>query len=104
MFISYPCVEGLKQIENRLQYSANLFSGSDSSHDVLVGLTWSIREVFQGMNHNGVIVTCNESLRFLQLPKLPIGLYNALVIFQRPVKAFLVHWLRVTCSVKLLDL
>lgn len=34
-------VEGLKQIESRLQYSENnyLFRGSDSSHDLLVGLT-----------------------------------------------------------------
>ena len=34
-------VEGLKQIESRLQYSENnyLFTGSDSSHDLLVGLT-----------------------------------------------------------------
>ena len=43
VFISYPCtvVEGLKKIESRLQYSENnyLFSGSDSSHDILVGLT-----------------------------------------------------------------
>ena len=50
VFISYPCTAGeeLKQIECRLQYSENnyLFSVSDSSHDLLVGLTWSIRDVF----------------------------------------------------------